>query len=572
MSSPLPSGVPRRTAPISLLGLMLAMATVIGLALSAGSIGYARDEGVYFEASRHYGTWASRLIHEPGKALEQKQRDRYFRINHEHPALMKTAAGISARLLARPAAKGTAKKKRDVEFAEGGLFPVMDEGAAMRLPAQVLAGFGVFLLFAAGRRYGRSLVGGFLAAGWFILLPRVAFNASLHAFDVPIAVAGLAVVLAYQRAQESPRWAIALGPILGVAIAIKHNALFFGVLLAAHHGLCLLLAWRSGRRPRFSQIFPLHVASMAILAPLVALALWPWMWHDTVARVGEYFAFHGEHSYYNMEFLGENFNRPPLPVSYPLVMTFATVPTALLVLACLGLGAGLRDDLQGPRPALDKDASPSWARPLPPGWPRAPGFLFAMFAAFPLLLISLPTIPIFGGTKHWLTVYPFMALAASLAWSRLWAHASVTKSPRWRHAPAVALILVLVPGAWSTLHGHPYNLSQYAPMIGGARGAANLGLNRGFWGHATVALFDEGAARGPVYLHDIHGLARRQYEREGRWPGWKGGSLSRARSGLIFHEMHTTSEEVQLWNTLDTAAPSAIIELDDVPLTSFYAH
>ena len=61
-----------------------------------------------------------------------------------------------------------------------------------------------------------------------------------------------------------------------------------------------------------------------------SLMLWPWMWDDTFARLGEYFAFHREHSYYNMEFLGRNYNRPPLPIAYPFVMTWATVPNVHL--------------------------------------------------------------------------------------------------------------------------------------------------------------------------------------------------------------------------------------------------
>jgi 4-amino-4-deoxy-L-arabinose transferase-like glycosyltransferase len=61
-------------------------------------------------------------------------------------------------------------------------------------------------------------------------------------FDVPVAAATLAVVLIYRRALGDRRWALALGPALGVAISIKHNALFIPVLLALHYGLCLLLA------------------------------------------------------------------------------------------------------------------------------------------------------------------------------------------------------------------------------------------------------------------------------------------------------------------------------------------
>jgi hypothetical protein len=139
---------------------------------------------------------------------------------------MKIAAGVSARLLAEPGPAPAAGQER----AEAGLLPLMPEGAAMRLPAQLLAGLAVALLFLAGaglagppaprdrkrapapkdrqpvpeaspgpgqgpvpeaprpRRTcpeaspGPSpLLAGLCAALWFIALPHVWFHAGLHA-------------------------------------------------------------------------------------------------------------------------------------------------------------------------------------------------------------------------------------------------------------------------------------------------------------------------------------------------------------------------------------------------------
>jgi hypothetical protein len=570
----------------ALLGLLVALLLVTG----HQRVGYVRDEGIYFVASRSYAAWAAQALRRPASVLDAPARDRAFAVNNEHPPLMKLLAGLSARLLtAAPAPTNpstTPPSRADpggstippVELAPAGLLPSLPEGAAMRLPAQLLAGLGVALLFLAGAALGGGLLAGLLAAGWFIALPRVWFHAGLHCFDVPVACATLAVVLTYRRALVAPAWGLALGPALGLAIAIKHNALFIAPLLVAHYAICLITA----PRPRPRRLWaPLWLLSVALLAPLTVYCLWPWLWSDPLPRLAEYFAFHADHSYYNTEYFGVNYNRPPLPIAYPFVLTWATVPSALLLLALAGLVLGLRRDLAALRlqrvHARDQPASAPiarrrrWGAPLA-GVARHDGLLFALFALAPILIIAHPSVPIFGGTKHWLTAYPFLALAAAAAWGALWRHLPLPDPGRARRLlPALALVTLLGPALWSTLHAHPYQLSTYAPLLGGARGAAERGLLRGFWGHALDGFALSDLPPGPIDLHDLHELARQQYAREGRWPpGLTPAPTARARAALHFYERHTLSYELAQWSALGHTAPAALIELDDVPLAALY--
>ena len=258
-----------------LVALALGLATTTLLSLGHRRVGYVRDEGIYFLASRHYAAWAARLLEAPREALAAPARDRAFRPNNEHPALMKLAGGVAARVFARPG-----HPAGQPEPAPAGLLPLMPEGAAMRLPAQVLAGLAVALLFLAGAALARPvppssppqpvpgdtppvpptspppprdpanlpLLAGLLAALWFIALPHVWFHAGLHCFDVPVAAATLAVVLIYRRALHSARWALALGPALGVAISIKHNALFIPLLL----GVSPAIIWHAAEVKQYA--------------------------------------------------------------------------------------------------------------------------------------------------------------------------------------------------------------------------------------------------------------------------------------------------------------------------------
>lgn len=535
--------------------LLLAMLVTSALSATHRDTGYVRDEGIYFQASRSYAAWVDRLLHEPTKALRRKVRDRHFAPNHEHPALMKTLGGVSARWLGSTPAQ-------DDKPATKGLMP---EGAAMRLPAQIMAGIATGLLFLAGfRRAG--VLAGLLASGVFILLPRVWFNAGLHAFDVPVAAAILAVVLAYRRAQSSILWGIATGVLLGIAIAVKHNALFVGPLLALHHaGQLVLDRLRHGRVAPRSTWLPLPLLSMMVLAPLVAWASWPWMWADPATRLQEYVTFHSQHSWYNMEYLGLNHNQPPMPLSYPWVMTVATVPAVLLVTSLVGLVVQGRADVHAP---VLTDTRASFWRPRPNALPSRDALLYGLFALFPIALISLPSTPIFGGTKHWITAYPFVALLCVEAWSQMWRLAEVPAA-RGRWMQPALLVLLLAPGAIAIRDAPTLGLSQYAPLVGGPRGAAQLGLNRGFWGHAIGGVLPEEPGR--IHLHDLHELARRQYAREGRWPeGLEPAQLSRANAALLFYELHMTTHEVDAWNRFGTTAPGTVLELDDVPLTALY--
>jgi hypothetical protein len=190
---------------------------------------------------------------------------------------------------------------------------------------------------------------------------------------------------------------------------------------------------------------------------------------------------------------------------------------------------------------------------------------------FPLLLISSPTTPIFGGTKHWITAYPFLALAIAVGFHTLWKHAGKW-GPAWLRGASV--VVVLGPAAIATSDAHPYGLSQYAPLVGGPRGAADFGLNRGFWGHSVTPLLPElpaAAGQGPVFLHDIHVLVQRQYVREGRWPPELApGNPRSATAGFLFYEKHMATDEIELYNRMGTRQPGAVIVLDDVPLTSLY--
>jgi hypothetical protein len=127
-----------------------------------------------------------------------------------------------------------------------------------------------------------------------------------------------------------------------------------------------------------------------------------------------------------------------------------------------------------------------------------------------------------------------------------------------------------------TWHAHPWGLSFYTPLVGGAPGAASLGLNRTFWGYATGALQSQidvlAPDNGRVFIHDTALDSFKMLQRDGRlrsdlrpWTTVAGSDLA-----LYHHEQHMSRVEHMIWVDYGTVAPARIAGLDGVPVVWLY--
>ena len=546
-------------------------------------LGYARDEGFYFQAAAAYGRWFEQLVASPGAALERRAIDAAWGANHEHPALIKSLFALSSTFL----------QKKWALFAM--------EGTSYRFPAMVLAGLAVAVIFLWGTE-ARGRVAGLAAAALFALMPRVFYQSHLACFDIPIVAIWTLGAYAYWRAVRHGGWRRALlaGVVFGLALDTKHNSWFLPIACTAH--FLALMAWSRLARSRFGPLLPrattdapaarrafYALAAMGLVGPLVLYALWPWIWHDTVARLRGYALFHLDHEYYNMEFLGKNYWIPPMPRGYAWLMTLGTVPGVTLLLFAIGLAVRGRPWVSGvvahvrrretdraPSPGASVDATATdllWI-----------ACLLMNYAAW-----LSPRTPIFGGTKHWMTAYPFLALFAGVGFDAV-VRAARRQLFSWRRRAPILRTLAADPGLAAatlgalviaaplaeTIGSHPWGLSAYTPLVGGAPGAASLGLNRTFWGYTTGAVagyLDKAAPRGSsVYIHDTAGqswdmlLRDKRIRRDirGVW------TIAGASYGLYHHEKHMLGQEYQNWIAFGTLRPAHIGGLDGVPVILVY--
>ena len=539
---------PRRLDRIdwALCGALL-LGYVALLLVTSAELGYARDEGFYFQAARSYEAWFELLHTDIAGALDPAAIDRYWSVNHEHPALMKSLFALSHRYL----------------FSSFHLF--QEQGTSYRFPGMVVSSLGVAFTYAWGRRESGRLAG-LVAALSLAFMPRVFYHCHLACFDMPVAALLLITAYAYARSLDGGvRWALASGVLYGLLLDTKHNAW----LLPGALGLHFVItrgghAWRELRAKRWP--IPHAFLAMLLISPLVFYACWPWIWHDTVPRLRAYAQFHLQHEYYNMEFLGQTYWEPPMPRLYAWVMTLATVPGVTLLLFVVGVGVAVWSQLVRWRAKSLAGAS-------------GVGVLWALCLVMAYAPWWSTDTPIFGGTKHWLTAYPFLCLFAGKGFA--YAAARITELVPRRQwlpfAPPVFAAAVLVGPLCMTLHSTPWGLSFYTPLVGGAPGAASLGLNRTFWGYTTGAVqgFINQAAppRSNVYVHDTALQSWEMMRVDGRLRGDLRGSLSIAGSALALyhHEPHMHRVEYQTWVDYGHAAPATIGTLDGVPIVWLYA-
>jgi hypothetical protein len=527
-------------------------------------MGYARDEGFYFYAANSYGRWFELLGQNRAAAFEQRAIDGAWGVNHEHPALIKSLFVLSYLTL---------QKSRH-------LFAM--EGTAYRFPAIVLAGALIGLVYLWGAE-ARGRVAGVAAAVALGSMPHVFFHAHLACFDVPIMTMWTLAAWSYHRSVHTPiaaggrrwLWPAITGICFGLALDTKHNSWFLPFGLVAH-AVAAEVARRYLKKPETKPApsrlprAALALGAMALIGPVVFVALWPWIWHDTFRRFVEYAKFHLGHEYYNMELFGQTYWRPPMPRSYAWVMTLATVPT--VTLALFGIGVVVRARAVLGKAREDASIDLLWL-----------AGLFINYVAW-----LSPGTPIFGGTKHWMTAYPFLALFAGVGFDAVVKAARARFFELRRRATAMRALASQVPAALTfgaltfaapiveTYRSTPWGLSAYTPLVGGSAGAATLGLNRGFWGYQTGAvapwLNTEALPNASVYIHDTAAQSWDMLLRDGRVRKDLRGAWSvvGADYALYHHEQHMQTQEYQAWVALNTDRPAHLDGLDGVPIIWVY--
>jgi 4-amino-4-deoxy-L-arabinose transferase-like glycosyltransferase len=458
----------RSTARHAAVSVALAALSLLLLLATEPQIGLTWDEPAYIVAARSYVGWFELLAADPGGALQPDAIRRFWEANHEHPPLDKVWSGMV--------------------WQVARLF--LDDLPAHRLGNMLLTAIAAGVLYATVT----SSFGGWagvVAVVALMTMPRFFFHAHLAALDVPAAVAFFLVTALFWhiRQHRNIAWDAALGVAWGAALATKINALFV---------LPMLCVWTLAFARHTFLVRRVIIAGFIGLP--VFLALWPWLYHDTIARLIAYLRFITvDHWKIAQWYFGEALMPPPW--HFPFVMLIAVTPLAITLMALAGIVRGI---------AAFRSTSPAHHDQ------GAQIALWALGALTPLLALTTGRTMVYDNERLFMPAFFFVAALAGVGLDgigRMLHRKFDQQGATRRAAPVVALTgsLLFLPHMINAIQMYPHLLSYYSETVGGLRGATRMGLETTYWCETyAVALpyINAHAAPGAVvwvedWSHDV---------------------------------------------------------------------
>ena len=416
-------------------------------------------------------------------------------VNIEHPPLAKMLAGLVLRTLhLAPPPANVATGRELSGFGHAFLFenrvaPDRIASAARAPFLGVLALLLVLVFAAAASRYGAAAA--LFAVALVALDPNFVAHAGVVHTDVPAAVAFLAAVLAWERAERrpTPLRLLAAAVVLGLALATKFSTILLLPILMLQS---LIAARREPHPGRAAAAAVARLALVAIAALLVVLSVYSLVSvrtdaeylrgviHEMVAARGaprlsaaieSLVAVSRPLAHYagglasvlrqsavggGMNYLGGTISVHGFP-SYFFVAFALKSTLAFLAVTLLAVVLFFR------RPSQLREEGRL--------------FLLPVAAIFLVSIVSAYNI----GIRHILPVYPFLALAGAAVFARLSERPAVQ-----RRGPApAAVVLAVLPllSGYELLRIHPHELSYFNPLSGGPeRGRFILSDSNVDWG------------------------------------------------------------------------------------------
>ena len=461
-----------------LFAAVIALFVFLMIFLTGDAIGFVRDEGFYMNAANNMADWYESIgtnisNGEIARIFSKKEIDKYFNYNSEHPPFMKELFGLSQFVFTRK-------------------LGILSAPLSARLVAAVFAALTALMIYLFGLFFF-SRTTAVAAPLFFFTMPHIFFHSHLACFDMPILFFWSSTFILYIFCLKTKRISVHIftAVFFAFAMATKHNVLFIPIVLSLSWLGFYILSYRreagKGGFAGFFKAIPKVFWFMVIISLPVYFLIWPRMWFNTVDRLITYAEFHGKHVNYLNYYFGKPLKNGPFPFSFPWAMTFFTTPTPQLVCFFAGIIYFCRDFFKS-QDSTGKEAA------------------FAMITGslFPIFLIAWPSVPIFGGIKHWFTGYPLMLTAGIFVIEQGIRSAVKTNGYKQNLIVAAIFVLALTSLVSPNIKFAKRGAAFYNELIGGAQGAAEARMQRNFWGYDVIDLVDtlnrEAPRNAKVYI------------------------------------------------------------------------
>ena len=474
------------------IGLLLLLALALGHSLWATSLdGFTIDEPYHIAAGASYLRWGD------------------FRLNPEHPPLVKLIAGLAVPrgVLHLGPLQVLSEKGQERQYTQKAVFLDSDSKQIQRRARAALLTFNTLLLAALGWLLWRIFGAGIALAALLLLAldPTVSAHMPVVMTDLPLALLGticLCLATLALRHRLWPDW-ILFGIATGLLLATKHSAPL--IVLPLLVGCISVLVWQSKRKQSVRR----QVLGLTVATVLSMVVLW-----------GAYGFRYRESPGLNAQGQPvETFNRPlaakigdlhspAMRGALTVAQRLHLVPRAYL----WGLADTLRAGVEG-RPIWINVFGHSYQGKAP-GWVAfadllvklPPAFLLLAILGIGLLVLGRLPIPValplagfagmaaffmlfiahngifYAGLRHWLFVVPLLAVCAAAGAWFLW------RSPVlwWRALPLAAILWIAVTVLPQRRIWEYHNLScrRISKCLAKLRqrecrlGPANTGINR----------------------------------------------------------------------------------------------
>lgn len=320
--------------------------------------------------------------------------------------------------------------------------------------------------------YGRTV--GVLTALAYATIPRVfghAHIASLETFTNLTYTAAVLAVAATWRAETAPGLKTAgwTGAIYGLALLSKMQAVFIPIPLA----VWALVRWRH------RAVLPLMAWGLAAFA--VFVVGWPTHWFEPWNSIPKYFRGAADRVALSVWFDGMRYTDKTMPRTYVLMTFLWTVPWIIPVLVMIAAGLARRavvprQDSQSQTPSLSM-AFLSRSDRATEEW------LILLEAIFPLVMFSLPRVPVYDAERLWLPALPLLVFAAAPGIATL---ITLVSSRAGQRAAIIGLTIVLACPVVTAWRIAPCYLSGFNLVRGGLASADRAGQELDYWSNAIT--------------------------------------------------------------------------------------